>query len=575
IDGANFGAPVALTGGSANSGSISTLTAGNHTVEAFFTSADTNFNDSNDTLDGGQTVNKRDTLTTVSSSLNPSTFGESVSFTATVVGTGAGAGNPSGGSVQFKIDGANFGAPVALAGGSASSGSISTLTAGNHTVEALFTSADTNFNDSNDTLDGGQTVNKRDTLTTVSSSLNPSTFGESVSFTATVVGTGAGTGNPSGGTVQFKIDGANFGAPVALAGGSASSGSISTLTAGNHTVEAFVTSADTNFNDSNDSLDGGQTVNKRNTLTTISSSLNPSTYGQTVTFIATVTGTGPGTGNPSGGSVQFKIEGANFGAPVALSGGSATSSAINSLTAGNHTVEAVFTSADINFNNSSDLLDGGQNVNKASLTITASSHTITFNDPVPTITASYAGFVLGEGPGNLTTQPSCSTTYTVGSLIGTYPTKCENAVSANYTFTYINGTVTVLTACSAFNGFLSPIGGAVETLNGGSFADPVRAFKLNSTIPVKFSATCFGVPLTTGIHTLQAIKYSNSTTGESPIDASPTDAATTGNQFRLTDSQWHYNLNTRSLGASAQGIWLLKATLFDGSTYTVWVEIKK
>ncbi|MFN2406404.1 MAG: MBG domain-containing protein, partial [Pyrinomonadaceae bacterium] len=372
-----------------------------------------------------------------------------------------------------------------------------------------------------------------------------------------------------------KIDGANFGAPVALTGGSANSGSISTLTAGNHTVEAFFTSADTNFNDSNDTLDGGQTVNKRNTLTTISSSLNPSTYGQTVTFIATVTGTGPGTGNPSGGSVQFKIEGANFGAPVALSGGSATSSAINSLTAGNHTVEAVFTSADINFNNSSDLLDGGQNVNKASLTITASSHTITFNDPVPTITASYAGFVLGEGPGNLTTQPSCSTTYTVGSLIGTYPTKCENAVSANYTFTYINGTVTVLTACSAFNGFLSPIGGAVETLNGGSFADPVRAFKLNSTIPVKFSATCFGVPLTTGIHTLQAIKYSNSTTGESPIDASPTDAATTGNQFRLTDSQWHYNLNTRSLGASAQGIWLLKATLFDGSTYTVWVEIKK
>jgi hypothetical protein len=133
--------------------------------------------------------------------------------------------------------------------------------------------------------------------------------------------------------------------------------------------------------------------------------------------------------------------------------------------------------------------------------------------------------------------------------------------------------ITILTACSAFNGFLSPIGGAVEHGTGGSFDNPVRAFKLNSTIPVKFNATCFGAPLTTGIHTLQATKASDATSYELPIDASPTDAATTGNQFRLTGTEWHFNLSTK-VGMS-QGIWLLKATLFDGSTYTVWVEIKK
>ncbi len=487
----------------------------------------------------------------------------------------AGAGNPSGGSIQFKIDGADFGVPVVLVGGSASSGATTALSAGTHTVEAVFTSSDTNFNDSNDLLDGGQTVNKRNTLTTVSSSLNPSTFGESVSFSATVVGTGAGAGNPSGGSVQFKIDGANFGAAVALSGGSASSGSISTLTAGNHTIEAVFTSSDTNFNNSNDLLDGGQVVNKRATLTTISSSLNPSTYGQSVTFSATVAGTGPGAGNPSGGSIQFKIDGANFGATVTLTSASATSSAINSLSAGNHTVAAVFTSSDPNFSNSNDLLDGGQNVNKASLTITASSHTITFNDPVPTVTTSYTGLVLSEGPSNLTTQPTCSTTYTVGSLIGTYPTKCENAVSSNYTIAYVEGTVTVGTACSAFNGFLPPIGGAVESLTGGNFANPLRSFKLNSTIPVKFNAICFGAPLTTGVHTLQAIKYSSATLAGDPIDATPTDSASNGNQFRLTDGEWHYNLNTKGFGANGQGVWLLKATLFDGSTYSVWVSIKK
>src|SRR5512134_580664 len=45
-------------------------------------------------------------------------------------------------------------------------------------------------------------------------------------------------------------------------------------------------------------------------------------------------------------------------------------------------------------------------VNKALLTITASSHTITFNDPVPTITPTYAGFVLGDDENDLTPQPT-------------------------------------------------------------------------------------------------------------------------------------------------------------------------
>ncbi|HZI62642.1 MAG TPA: Ig-like domain repeat protein, partial [Pyrinomonadaceae bacterium] len=563
-----------VTGGFA-SFTTSTLTPGVHNITAQFISSFPGFTGSTSAV-LVHTVNKVATTTTLESSLNPSTFGENVTFTSTTEAAGTPVDE---GSVTF-IEGGTCAAPGTILAGPTPVGttgpttgqasfSTSALTAGGHTITACYTA--TNHADSEGNV--LQTVNKRDTLTTVSSSLNPSTFGESVTFTATVVGTGAGAGDPSGGSVQFKIDGANFGAPVALVAGSASSGAISSLTAGNHTVEAFFTSADTNFNDSGDELT--QTVNKRNTLTTVSSSLNPSTYGQAVTFTATVAGTGAGAGNPSGGTVQFKIDGVNFGAPVTLSAGGATSNSINSLNAGNHTVEAVFNSSDTNFNNSNDLLDGGQTVNKASLTITASSHTVTFNDPVPTITPSYTGFVVGDDPTDLTIQPTCSTTYTVGSLVGTYPTKCENAVSGNYNFTYVNGTVTVVTACSAFNGFLSPIGGAVEVGNGGTFASPVRSFKLNSTIPVKFNAVCFGVPLTTGIHTMQAIKYSNSTTFDDPIDATPTDSATTGNQFRLTGTEWHFNLSTKGLGNNGQGTWLLRATLFDGSSYTVWVSLKK
>jgi hypothetical protein len=134
-------------------------------------------------------------------------------------------------------------------------------------------------------------------------------------------------------------------------------------------------------------------------------------------------------------------------------------------------------------------------------------------------------------------------------------------------------TVTVDTAASTFQftGFLSPVGGADAT--GGSFASPLRTFKLKSTIPVKFKATCDGSPVLTGIHTLQAIKYSNQTTSDTPIDATPTEAATTGNQFRLTGDEWHFNLDTKATGMSA-GIWLLRATLSDASQHSAWIQIK-
>ena len=92
---------------------------------------------------------------------------------------------------------------------------------------------------------------------------------------------------------------------------------------------------------------------------------------------------------------------------------------------------------------------------------------------------------------------------------------------------------------------------------------------------MKFSATWLNdeAPLLTGIHTLQASKYSNAIDADPPIDATPTDAATEGNQFRLTSSDWHFNLSTK--GGFTAGTWLLIATLQDGSKHSVWTTIKK
>jgi hypothetical protein len=309
-------------------------------------------------------------------------------------------------------------------------------------------------------------------------------------------------------------------------------------------------------------VNGSLTVEARDL--TITASNKTKTYGDTVVFDQTTPSTDfsvVGLINADTvASITLTSAGAAAGAPVSGSPYNIIPSAAVGTGLGNYDISYV---------------NGSLTVNKASLTITASSHTIIFNDPVPTITPNYSGFVAGDDSSDLTVQPTCSTTYTVGSLIGTYPSKCENAVSGNYNISYVNGTVTVNTACTVFNGFLPPIGGSVEGGTGGTFNDPVRAFKLNSTIPVKFTAVCFGVPLTTGVHTLTAVKYSNATDSDPAIDATPTDAVTVGNQFRWTGSEWHFNINTKALGGGAQGTWLLKATLFDGSAYSVWISIKK
>ena len=101
-------------------------------------------------------------------------------------------------------------------------------------------------------------VTKANTATSVTSSANPSVGGDSVTFTATVTPNSSTTSTTPSGTVQFVIDGANFGAPVAMSNGMAQI-STSSLSAGNHSVTAQY-SGDANFNGSSGTLTGGQTV---------------------------------------------------------------------------------------------------------------------------------------------------------------------------------------------------------------------------------------------------------------------------------------------------------------------------
>ena len=90
---------------------------------------------------------------------------------------------------------------------------------------------------------------------------------------------------------------------------------------------------------------------------------------------------------------------------------------------------------------------------------------------------------------------------------------------------------------------------------------------------MKFKTTRAGAAVTTGVHRLQAKKYTNATTAAAPIDATPQEAATTGNQFVLKGGEWHFNLDTKATSMTT-GIWQLVATLSDGSSHSVWIQIK-
>ena len=416
---------------SVGSCSFASTSAGAKTITASY-GGDTNFNTSSGTK--AHTVNKANTSTAVSSSMNPSVFGQSVSFTANVTVVSPGAGSPSG-TVQFKVDGSPFGSPVTLVGGVATSSATTTLSVANHTVEADY-SGDSNFNVSDGTLSGGQIVNKADTSTSVSSSANPSVFGQSVSFTANVTVVSPGAGTP-GGTVQFKVDGSPFGSPVTLVGGVATSSASTTLPVGNHTVEADY-AGDSNFNTSNGTLSGGQTVNKADTSTSVSSSANPSVFGQSVSFTANVSVVSPGAGTP-GGTVQFKVDGSPFGSPVTLVGGVATSSATTTLSVANHTVEADY-SGDSNFNVSNGTLAGGQVVNKAETTTTVGTIA-----PEPSVTGqsysvSWSVTVNSPGAGTPTgtvtvddgTGGTCSAAVSAGSCSFASTSAGAKTITATY-----------------------------------------------------------------------------------------------------------------------------------------------
>jgi len=278
----------------------------------------------------------RATTTVVTSNRVPSANpGQSITFTATVRPV-TGTGFPTTGTVEFRENGTLLGTGVYIGTGRWTF-STNTLTAGSHTIAVSFLGSGS-FAASSGSYT--QVVNLLATTTVVTSSVNPSVFGQSVTFTARV------QPNPATGSILFTIDGQ---APVSQTLDTTGRARLTTnaLGAGPHTVTAFYPGA-VNYAPST-STAFNQTVNKSNTRTVVTTSLTPAPVGTTVSFTVTVTPRNGGAGVPQG-NVDLSINGASRGV-VALNSSGQVVYPITGLAIGNYTVSAVY-AGDGNFNTS-------------------------------------------------------------------------------------------------------------------------------------------------------------------------------------------------------------------------------
>jgi sugar lactone lactonase YvrE len=363
-----------------------TASAIGHTISASYSGDSTYAEDTSNTVT--QVVNKADTTTTVTSSTNPSLFGQSVTFTATVSPVAPGAGTPTG-TVTFLDNGNPIGSGTLSGSGVATF--ATSLSVANHTITTNYV-GDGNFNGSTGSLTGNpQVVNKANTTTTVTSTANPSVYGQVVTFTATISPAAPGAGTPTG-TVTFYDDGSPIGSGV-LSGSGVATFTTSALSVSSHTITTYY-GGDGNFNGSTGSLTGNpQVVNKATSVTTVNSAPNPSVYGQSVTFTATVSAQDPGAGTRTG-TVIFADNRTPIGSGI-LSGGVATFTT-SALTVANHNIEASY-GGDGNFVGSvSSTLPHTVISASTTTTVTASPNPSVYGQPV-TVTATISPIAPGAG----------------------------------------------------------------------------------------------------------------------------------------------------------------------------------
>jgi hypothetical protein len=351
------------------------------------------------------------TTTTLTSSVNPTVYGESTTLTATV--TTAANVTPTG-TVEF-FDGSIDLGPGTLDSGVATI-DVSCLTPGSHSITAVY-AGDANVNAST-----SSPITQTVALASASASVTSpgsTVYGQTVTLTAQLSAVSPGSGTPSG-IVMFEDGTTALGTgtldPLGMA-----SYTTSSLSVGSHQIT--VTYGGDNHFLSTTSTAYSQVVNRASQTTTLVSSVNPTVHGQSTTLTATVTATLPGAGAPTG-LVIFEDGALALGTGQLDATGTATFST-SDLSSGLHQITA-FYFGDANFTPGTSLpTDQAVNPADTSLSLVASANPSVFGQSITyTVTAS----AISPGSGTptqsveLTIDSALVATITLTDGTGSYTT---------------------------------------------------------------------------------------------------------------------------------------------------------
>lgn len=267
------------------------------------------------------------------------------------------------------------------------------------------------------------------TTVRLTSNANPARYGDDVMLRA-VVSASTGSAAPTGSVSFLDTDGASpqrVCASVPLGGDASASCDLgSDVRPGSHTYRVDYVPAD-------------------------SAQFQPSSSGEFTEVVQPLTQT-----------IIFPVPSATYGQPDSDPGASASSGLpiryqsstpstcditsgglLRVLAAGDCTITAFQDGNDIY--TAADSVTDSFTVNKAPLVVTASDAAVTYGSDPPQITPSYRGFVGSDDESDLDTAPTCSTTYAKGlGVAGSpYATTCSGGSDSNYSFSYVDGNVTV------------------------------------------------------------------------------------------------------------------------------------
>jgi hypothetical protein len=169
---------------------------------------------------------------------------------------------------------------------------------------------------------------------------------------------------------------------------------------------------------------------------------------------------------------------------------------------------------------------GSLTINKAALTVTANNAVKILGAANPAFTASYSGFVLGQGPGVLGGALAFATPATAASSVGSYPVMPGGLVSPNYEITFAGGTLVI-------------------TYGVCEQHAPAQAAQRGSTIPVKLQlCNVNSADVSSPTIVVHAVGVTQ-VTSSAPAELADAGNANPDFNFRYAGTGYIFNLSTK------------------------------